>query len=121
MYKSVYFWGWTRALIHTAILVACSTVLIELLLVRFRKIPFTCAYPQFESHSGLIGAAYFLGFFLFTGYLPELDRLAVLNPLHALWFVPLLGGILVGIRSYRKQMLDMDKTLVFEETSASVF
>jgi hypothetical protein len=120
-FVTFYFWGWTRALMHTVVLVACSAVLIELLLVRFRKIPFTCSYPQFESHSGLIAAAYFLGFFVFIGYLPELDRLAVLNPLHVLWFVPLLGGILAAVRSYRKQMLEMDKTLVFEETSASVF
>src|SRR2546423_199973 len=115
------FWSLTRALIHTAILIACSSVLAELLLVRFRKIPFTCSYPQFESHSGLVAAAYFLGFFLFTGYLPELDRLAVLNPVHPLLFLPLLSLTLIAIRSYRKQMLDMDQALVFEETSASIF
>jgi hypothetical protein len=114
-------WGWRHALIHTAILIACSAVLVELLLVRFRKIPFTCSYPPFQSHSGLIGAAYLFGFFIFTSYMPALDRASLVSPVQMLWFVPLLGIVLAALRGYRKQMLDMDKQLIFEEMPASIF
>ena len=41
----LFFWGWTTALLHAAILVACTILLVETVLIRFRKIPFTCSYP----------------------------------------------------------------------------
>ncbi len=115
------FWGWSIALLHTAILIACSVLLVELLLIRFRKIPFTCSYPPFQSHSGLIAVAYLFGFFIFTRYFPQLDQWSVVSPVQTFWFVPILGTVLVGVRQYRKQMLDLDKQLIFEERSASGF
>ena len=46
------FWGWVAALLHTAVFILCTIALVELSLFKFRKIPFTCAYPPFKSHSG---------------------------------------------------------------------
>lgn len=114
-------WGWTQALLHTAILVACTITLIELLLVRFRKIPFTCSYPSFQSHSGVVFVAYLLGFVVFTGYLPDMEHWCLYSPWQTLWFVPPLGAVVFGLRQYRRQMLDMDKRLIFEESASSTF
>jgi hypothetical protein len=119
--STVFFWGWSAALLHTAIFVACTILLVEVVLIRFRKIPFTCSYPPFQSHSGLIVVAYLFGFFIFTSYLPQLERLSFFDNWQAIWFVPLVGAALLAVRHYRKQMLDMDKQLIFEEPSASIF
>jgi hypothetical protein len=94
---------------------------VEILLLRFRKIPFTCSYPPFQSHSALIFVGYVFGFLLFTTYLPELELWSLADPWRALVFLPLIGGILLSIHFYRKQMLDMDKQLIFEEASVSHF
>jgi hypothetical protein len=120
-FSILFFWGWTAALLHTAILIACTIVLVELLLVRFRKIPFTCSYPSFQSHSALIFVAYLFGFLLFTDYLPQVEHWSLLNPWQTIVFAPLLALALLAVRQYRKQMLDMDKHLIFEEPSASTF
>jgi hypothetical protein len=114
-------WGVNAALLHTAVFAACTVVLIELLLVHFRKIPFTCSYPPFQSHSALIFVVYLFGFVLFTAYLPELELWSLADPWRAIVFIPLVAIILLGIHFYRKQMLDMDKQLIFEEISASNF
>jgi hypothetical protein len=114
-------WGFSTALLHTAIFIACTVALVEVLLLRFRKIPFTCSYPPFQSHSALIFVAYLFGFVIFTAYLPELELWSLADPWRALLFIPLEAAILLGIYLYRKQMLDMDKHLIFEETSASNF
>jgi len=119
--STLFFWGWTAALLHAAILIACTILLVEALLIRFRKIPFTCSYPAFQSHSGLIFVAYLFGFLFFTDYLPQMEHWSLLNPWQAILFVPLLGAGLLALRQYRKQMLDMDKQLIFEETSPSTF
>jgi hypothetical protein len=115
------FWGWIIALLHSFIWMACTIVLVEVLMLRFRKIPFTCPHPSFQSRSPLILVAYISGFFVFTTYLPQLDRWSVLSPVQVLWLVSLLCAIAVALYAYRRQMLDMDKQLTFDDVSASGF
>jgi hypothetical protein len=119
--STLFFWGWITALLHTIMLTVCTILLVEILLVRFRKIPFTCSYPPFQSHSGLVFVAYLFGFLFFTDYLPEVERWSLLSPWQAIWFVPLIAAALLALRQYRKQMLDMDKHLIFEESPPSAF
>jgi hypothetical protein len=119
--SSVILWGFGAALLHTAIFFACTVAFVELLLLRFRKIPFTCSYPPFQSHSALVFVAYLFGFLIFTSYLPELELWSLADPWRVTLFLPLIAAILVAIHQYRKQMLDMDKHLIFEEISASGF
>jgi hypothetical protein len=118
---SAIFWGFGVALLHTAIFAACTIAFVELLLLRFRKIPFTCSYPPFQSHSALIFVAYLFGFAVFTSYLPELELWSLADPWRAILFFPLEAAILICVQQYRKQMLDMDKHLIFEDVSASSF
>jgi len=95
--------------------------LVELSLLRFRKLPFTCSYPPFRSHSGLVFVAYLFGFVFFTGYLVELERWSLFDPWRVIGFVLLWVLTMMGSRCYRKQMLTMDKELVFEELPTSSF
>ena len=118
---SALLWGWLTALLQTAILIACSAVFIEVLLVKFRKIPFTCTYPAFQSNSPLFLVAYLVGFVVFTIYIPQTVLWSVVTRWGAAVFIPLVLLSLIGLRQFRKQMLDMDKQLIFEEDSASGF
>ena len=117
----LFFGGWAAALLHATIVSGCTFLLVEAVLIRFRKIPFTCSYPPFQSHSALIFVAYLFGFLFFTDYLPQMEHWALRNPWQAAWFVPLLGIGFAALRQYRKQMLDMDKQLIFEEPASSTF
>jgi hypothetical protein len=116
-----YFFGWRDALLHTAILIVSTIFLVEVLLIHFRKIPHTCSYPEFQSNSGMILVAYLFGFFLYADYLPDLEHWSLVEPLRILYFVPLLAFIVVALYAYRKQMLEMDKQLIFETSSRSTF
>jgi hypothetical protein len=118
---SALLWGWLTALLQTAILIACSTVFVEVLLVRFRKIPFTCSYPAFQSHSTLVLVAYLIGFVVFAIYIPQIVQWSLVIRWGAAGFIPAVLLSLGGLRQFRKQMLDMDKQLVFEEDSTSGF
>ena len=118
---TLFFWGWLTALVHTAILILCTVVLVEVLLLKFRKIPFTCPYPSFKSNSGLIGVAYLFGYAFYTYFLPQMENWALSDLWRVVWFAPLLWIALAGTHFYRRQMLDMDKELVFEDVSAPGF
>jgi len=118
---STLLWGWLTALLQTTILIGCSAVFVEVLLVRFRKIPFTCSYPAFQSHSTLVLVAYCMGFVVFAIYIPQVVQWSLVTRWGAAGFIPVVLLSLGGLRKFRKQMLDMDKQLVFEEDSASSF
>jgi len=118
---SALLWGWLTALLQTAILIACSAVFIEVLLVKFRKIPCTCTYPAFQSNSPLVLVAYIIGFAIFAIYIPEIVQWSVSTRWGTVILIPIVFLSLVGLRQFRKQMLAMDKQLIFEEDSASGF
>jgi hypothetical protein len=109
------FWGWRAAVLHTAIVILCTIALVELSLFKVRKIPFTCPYPPFKSHSGLIALIYLFGFMVFTTYIAQMEYWTMLAPRRAIWFIALFLTVVLGLQAHRKQMLDMDKELVFED------
>jgi len=113
------FFSPTEAVIHAAILFACNAVFVEILLSNFRKIPFTCSYPAFESHSGIVLVAYLFGFLLLTEYIPELEHWSIADPIRTLVFLPLLAAPIAGVHLYRSQLLAMDKSLIFEDAPSS--
>jgi hypothetical protein len=118
---TAYFFGWRSALLHTAILIVSTAVLVEILLIRFRKIPHTCTFPQFQSNSGIVLIAYLFGFLFYTDYLPSLEHWSLDSPLRIFLFIPLLAIVFAALHVFRKQLLDMDKLLTFDASSDSTF
>jgi hypothetical protein len=113
--SSFYFWGLFVAILHTLVLISCSVLVIEISILRLRKIPFTCSYPPFQSHSPLIVVAYLFAAIILTSYVPELEmQVADFRCATPLLFLPAIL-ILAGLHYYRKNMLAMDKDLTFEE------
>jgi hypothetical protein len=58
-----YVWGWRVGLLQTAVVTLWSLLLTEVLLLRFRKIPFTCSYPPFRDSAVVLVLSFVLGFF----------------------------------------------------------
>jgi hypothetical protein len=110
-------WGWRVAVIHTAVITAASMLLIEILLVRFRKIPFTCSAPHFKSNIPIAGFFYLIGFIVFTSWVPIIERRASDNPLWYLGFILALAGFWLGLALYRREVTRFDSHLIFEERS----
>lgn len=110
-------WGWRVGMIHTAVVAAVSMLLIEILLVCFRKIPFTCSAPHFKSNIPVSGFFYLVGFIVFTYLVPIIERRASDDPLWYLGFILALTGIWLGLKLYRREMTRFDNQLIFEERS----
>lgn len=110
-------WGWRVAVIHTAVVTAAFMLLIEILLVSFRKIPFTCSAPHFKSNIPLSVFFYLAGFVVFTWWLPTVEQRGSDDPLWYLKFVLGLAGIWLGLAYYRRKMTRLDHRPIFEEHS----
>lgn len=103
-------WGWRVGMIHAAAIAAASTLLIEILLVRLRKIPFTCS-----ANIPISGFLYLVGFIAFTSWVPIIEQRASDDPLWYLGFILALTGIWLGLTLYRREMTRFDSQPIFEE------
>ncbi|MBZ5523998.1 MAG: hypothetical protein LAP21_17315 [Acidobacteriia bacterium] len=68
-----YVWGWRVAGIHALIMGLACWFLTELLLVKFRKIPFTCSYPHWSEYTIVNILLSVLGLVLFSSVPAQLE------------------------------------------------
>ncbi len=115
-----HFWGWRVGVIHTALVAVWCVLLLEGLLVGFRKIPFTCSLPKFKSHAIASGLLVALGYFAFTSMTAAVESWALVDPLWFVLFVPVALGISIAIYRRRKMMIESDQWILFEEQSVTV-
>lgn len=113
-----YFGGWMVACLHTLIVLTWSLLLTDAVLIRFRKLPFTCSFPVFQQHSivTLLGCVF--GFFLFAGVTPQLESWAFVEPVRMIVFVPLAAVGWYVPHHIRQNAVDVEKELIFEEAPA---
>jgi hypothetical protein len=71
--------------------------------------------PVFKENSFVVLFLLFLGFHLFVRAGSFLEYVAFVDPVRAIVPAIVLGGWWVGIRQYRKNLLEMEKEIIFEE------
>jgi hypothetical protein len=118
---SLYLWGWIPALLHTALIIIWSVLLADILLVRFRKVPFTCSYPPFRHSAIVIMLVYFLGFSAFVGLTSSLEYRGWLHPALLLVFIPIVFVAWYAPARLQRETIEVDKRLIFEEKPPADF
>jgi hypothetical protein len=112
----VYLEGWTVASLHTLLVVTWALLLTNIMLIRFRKIPFTCTLPLFKQHSFVTLLSGCFGFLIYAVSTPEFESSALAEPLRmlslapfalVLWYVPHYLG---------KNSTELERRLIFEES-----
>jgi hypothetical protein len=116
----VYRWGWTVGLLHTLVTSLWSVSLIEILLLKFRKVPFTCSYPPFRSNTIPLLLLCLLGFLVYAPLTSEAENWALVRPVRMLLFAPLLATVWWVLRHVRSEMLDSDRHVIFEQEPIAV-
>jgi hypothetical protein len=87
-------WGGRPAVLHTAFVVVAGTLLVDLFLIGFRKVPFACTYFPGRSRARTLFPLYAMAFSAYAYGLAGLE-LALLND--AIGFAWLVGILLLGI------------------------
>ena len=118
---TAHFYGWTTALLHTLSIVAICLLLVNLLLVRFHKIPFTCS-RVLETRQ--VFARLLLCLFALIAIVPTLaglEQWALLRPSRFGILTLLAAAAAFGIRRYRDGVPDQDRLLLFEDRPPAQF
>lgn len=114
------FWGWRIGALHTLLVAVWCALLLEGLLVRFHKIPFTCSVPAFKDHVIVTALFFLLGYFAFTSITATVENWALAEPLWLIAFLPIVTGLLVLFHRQRRGLIEADRQLIFEEKPAPV-
>jgi hypothetical protein len=79
-------WPPLIAIAHLVFSVTCSLLLIELLMLGFWKIPFTCSYPAGKANVTMLWIFYWLAFTTYAYSMAALEAWMVLRPWRLLFF-----------------------------------
>jgi hypothetical protein len=98
-------WGWQVAWLHTAYCTTLSLLLIEVLLFRLDKMPFTCTYAPGKANLKLWWWVYLFGFTNYAYTMTELEQRLLRQPhLFAPFFV--VGvGLLLAAAAFRNRLI----------------
>jgi hypothetical protein len=110
-----YLEGFRLAVLHTALLATWTILLTNILLIRFRKLPFACSLPVFKQHSIVIVIAFCFGFLIYAASTPDFESSALLHPLQMLGLLPVAAVAWFVPRLLDKHTIALEKRLIFEE------
>lgn len=113
----LYLEGARVAALHTAFVAIWTVLLANILLVRFRKLPFTCSLPVFKQHSIVILLSFCFGYLIYAMSIPEFEASALAEPLRLLELLPLVAVAWYIPRRLAKNTIDIDRKLIFEESA----
>ena len=113
-FSAVVLWGLWPALTHGTVCLLAGWLLTELLLVRLRKIPFTCTYSPGRSRIQL-WPLYLVAFSNYCFTTAAIDLSLVGSPRGFVAFVGILLGIIVALRMVTARALAAPPGLRFEE------
>lgn len=109
------------ALVHAFLVLGWSLLLTNAVLIRFRKLPFTCTRPIFKQHSIVILISVGFGFLLYAASLPEFEAWALARPSRFIGLIPTALILWYIPHHLGRSAIAEEKRLIFEDVSGTSF
>jgi hypothetical protein len=110
-----HFYPWAEALFYLGFGVALSLVLMEVMFLGFRKVPFTCAYLPGKVNLVLLVVIYCFGFTLYSRTMSNLAEWLAATPVAAVLFFAVSAGAYIGMGWCRDRLAGRETVLDFED------
>jgi len=107
-------WGWQVGLTQTLVMVSAAWFLTEYLLVKFRKIPFTCSYPHWSEHTIFSVLLCVLGMLVFSTVPTATGQWMLESPLRFLLLPPIIFAAYKWLAHLREEN-EYASGLIFED------
>jgi len=115
-------WGVWPALVHAGITVLMGCLLVEILMIRLAKIPFTCTYFPGTSRVGTLWPLYLTGFGTYSYTVAALEAQFFKQPVAVVIFTVVIGSAIAVLAFRRRRRLAALPGLLFdEEDPAAIF
>lgn len=113
-------WGILTSFYHCFFGLVISAFLMELLFLRYRKIPFTCSYLPGQDKIHFTWIVYAAGFLLFLNQMERIEARLLAMPSSFLLFYGLLLLLYLGLRVYAKRKIYQHIQIIYEEEPLQV-
>jgi len=110
-----FLWGWRVATLELVFALTLSLILMELLLLRFFKIPFTCSYLPGKANITVLGVFYWLAFSTYAYTMASLEAWLLQHLVAWAIFYVLLLAALAWLVSHRNKILDAGFVFAYED------
>lgn len=111
-------WDPLLVFLHIVYVSVLSLVLLELLLVRFAKLPFTCSYLPGKANIKLYGGLYVLGAIVYSYGMTALERWMLADVKRYAVIIIMFGVIIYKLNRIRNSFLKNESAIRFEEKPA---
>lgn len=111
----LYFRGPLLATVHLTFAWMLSLLLLNLLLVWFRKIPFTCSYFPGRTSLAVMALIYFLGFVFYSWVMAGAQARMIRNPAALILFYVLAAAALWGLAWLEERERGIYSALIYED------
>jgi hypothetical protein len=108
-------WGAGLALLETAFGIALGLALVDLLLLNFRKIPFTCSYLPEKTNFIVLAVLYWLAFTTYGYTAARLEYWMLRDPVRWITGLAVTAGAVVWLMVYRNRLLARGFDFLYEE------
>ncbi|MBA2602027.1 MAG: hypothetical protein H0U94_00435, partial [Acidobacteria bacterium] len=112
----VWFWGVRSGGIHGVVTGALGVLLLEVLLVGFRKVPFACTYFPGRSRVRTMWPIYGLAFSVYAFSLAALEAAALVRPVLLVPMLAVIAGVTSALRFASRRDLQPPPGLTYEES-----
>jgi len=111
----IWFRGWPLALVHLTFALLLSMVLLNLLLVWFRKIPFTCSYFPGKTSMSVMFFLYLAGFATYSWSMADIEARLIRAPANLVLFYLIVAAAIWGLTRLERRERDIDDVLIYED------
>jgi hypothetical protein len=108
-------WGWRTTIIHLIFAFLLSLILTELLLLNFRKIPFTCSYLPGKANITLLWVFYWLCFTVYAYSMASLEVWMLRREHRIAICYAIAAAVLAAIVKFRNKLLDDGFEFVYND------
>ena len=111
----IFVWGWGVAAVHLLFGGAVAALLVELLLLGFGKIPFTCSYLPGKSNIKALWSVYLFGFWALAHWTAKLEAAMFARPMLFVLFFALAAATVAALRWYGSRRFGPGYRFTFDD------
>ena len=114
-----YFIWWSpgAAVAHLVFSITISVLLIEVLTMELRKIPFTCSYPPGKANVTILWVGYWVAFLLYAFSMANLESWMVKRPRRLIPFYLIVVILFAGFEWWRRRADAVGVALIFDDAA----
>jgi hypothetical protein len=110
-------WKPAAALAHLLFSITISVLLIEVLTMELRKIPFTCSYPPGKANVTILWVGYWVAFLLYAFSMANLESWMVTRPRRLIPFYLIVAMLFAGFEWWRRRADAVGVSLTFDDAA----